>query len=165
MTLRDPAAIEAFLLSQGVHYIALPSWAVMGGLLCSPSCHAPHAAVPVPGHGSVPGGICVPLSGSDLSKFSLVHSVADAGQKPSIELFPGGAEPEPALVNPAFTVPSGATDPRIFVPMNPDAPPATLEFEYRGSGAHAVQFNRFDPATLSWDVSFLRLHRPGGPDR
>ena len=160
LSMSDPSTIEAFLLSQGVHYIALPSWAVTGN-----GAHPVTRLMPLfrfLGTDRFPVAGVFPSGGSEVP--SLVYSVGPTKVAPSIGVFPGGAEPEPALVNPAFTVPSGATDPRIFVPMNPDAPPATLEFEYRGSGAHAVQFNRFDPATLSWDVSFLRLHRPGGPD-
>jgi hypothetical protein len=157
LALSDPSKIQAFLLSKGVHFIALPSWAAQGD-----GAHPVTHLMPLfrflgsdrfPVAGVFPSGSEVP---------TMVYSVGPTKVEPSVGVFPGGAEPEPALVDPSFAIPARATDPRIFAPVNGDEL-ATLEFEFQGSGRGAVSFNLYDPVAFTWDVGFLRLVRPGGP--
>lgn len=158
MTMRDPGRIEAYLLSQGVRYIALPSWAVHGT-----GAHPVTRLMPLfrfLGSTRFPVVSLFATDGSDTP--TMVYGVGPTKIAPEVGIFPGTGEPEPALVNPTFTIPAGATDPRIFVPTSA-AQPASLEFEFEGSGHGAISINRYDPTTLTWENHYRRVVRPGRP--
>ena len=154
--MRDPAAIERFFLQRQVGYIVIPNRLVTG-----PARFPIVDILPVfrlLGTDRFPTVAAFPVRGYELP--SLIYRVGPATAPPTVGVFPGYGQLDPPSLDGIVTIPPGATDPRISVPLPPRAA-ATLRFRYEREGAGSFEINLYDPSRARWRYGIVRRDRPG----
>jgi hypothetical protein len=158
LDLRSPDDVLEFFKEEGVRYVVLPNWSTEGL-----TRHPVTGLLPVfwmLGGPSFPAVAAFATRGSDQP--SVVYSVGAPDIEPTIGIYPGTSD-SISLGDRSVTIAADSDDPRVFVPVPRDRPPAIV-FEYETSGRGDFEVNRLDPGTYAWEPhvgSGRRTGRPG----